>query len=31
MHKTTFEKLALSHQQLAQLALKDIAQRFNLI
>jgi hypothetical protein len=31
MHKTMFEKLALSHQQLTQLALKDIAQRFNLI
>jgi hypothetical protein len=31
MHKTTFEKLALSHQQLTQLALKDIAERFNLV
>ena len=31
MHRATFERLALSHHQVTQQALKDIADRFNLV
>ena len=31
MHKTTFKRLALSHQQVTQKTLNSIAERFNLV